>query len=432
MRLTIEKMIYGGDGLARITSEADARAKATFIPFTVAGEEMEAQVFSDKRGFSRAVAKEILTPSPDRITPGCEYFFRCGGCQYQHISYTAQLRFKESILRETLLRFAKLDWQEPIAVHSAEPWGYRNRTRLHIQHGVGDGQFAAGYFRHGSHQLLPITHCPISSPAINRAISVLLRLGTEKSVPKSLKEIEFFADASDAHLLLELHCVDPETRELEEFWKRWQESDANTLGASAFSMPNERFPQAEELWQGGKNALDYKVLREKYRVSAGSFFQINRFLTEKMVEVVTSGERGEAAIDLYSGAGLFTLPLAKAFSSVKAVEIAPFSFADLLQNSPKNVECVQKTVEDFVAGKMEEADLVVLDPPRAGLGEKEAAKLAKWRPQRITYVSCDPATLARDLKVLLKSGYRAVSIDLLDLFPQTFHLETVVKLELSR
>ncbi len=182
MNLTIEKMIYGGDGLARLPN-----GKAAFVPFVLPGEEVNAAIVEEKSGFARARVNEIVKPSPNRVVPGCPYFGRCGGCHYQHADYATQLEIKRSVLRDTLRRTAKIDWQEEIVTHSAEPWHYRNRTRLKVR---GGSDFAAGYYRMGSHELLAVEQCPISSPLINRAISEFWQMGRRcawQDRPRSLR-----------------------------------------------------------------------------------------------------------------------------------------------------------------------------------------------------------------------------------------------------
>ncbi len=168
MRLDIEKLVYGGDGLARLPADEHGRGKAVFVPFVIPGEVVEATVTMSRGGFSRAGLEHVVTAAPQRVEPQCPYFGRCGGCHYQHIGYPAQLKFKEEILRETLRRTAKLELQQEIAVHASEPWAFRNRTRMHVRH---QPEFALGYFRYGSHSLLPVERCPISSDLINRAIA---------------------------------------------------------------------------------------------------------------------------------------------------------------------------------------------------------------------------------------------------------------------
>jgi 23S rRNA (uracil1939-C5)-methyltransferase len=174
----------------------------------------------------------------------------------------------------------------------------------------------------------------------------------------------------------------------------------------------------------------YHAVGADYRVSAGSFFQTNRFLIDRLVEIVVTNRTGRAGLDLYAGAGLFTQRLARNFDQVLAVESSPHSFADLERNVPANVKCIRATTEIFLAERASKLalDLVVLDPPRAGLGEKAAAALGRMSASYVTYVSCDPATLSRDLRVLLESGYRVEQAHLVDLFPQTYHMETVLHL----
>ena len=171
----------------------------------------------------------------------------------------------------------------------------------------------------------------------------------------------------------------------------------------------------------------------RYRVSAGSFFQTNRHLTDELVSIVTNGMSGQTALDLYAGVGLFATALSGQFGRVVAVESSPQSFADLEYNSPENVRAVHAAVDEYLerAGGKRRVDLIVVDPPRGGLGRRVLAGLVKMRPQGLTYVSCDPATLARDLVPLLAAGYGVEQAHLVDLFPQTFHIESVLKLALS-
>ena len=168
MQIEIEKLIYGGDGLGRMPADAQGRGKTVFVPFVLPGEQVEVSVIESRSGFARAKLDKVLTPSPDRVAPDCPYFGGCGGCHYQHMNYEAQLRHKADILRETLRRTAKLELQHEIQLHPSPPWNYRNRTRMHVRH---TPEFALGYYRYNSHDVLPVESCPISSPLINQAIA---------------------------------------------------------------------------------------------------------------------------------------------------------------------------------------------------------------------------------------------------------------------
>jgi 23S rRNA (uracil1939-C5)-methyltransferase len=444
--LTIEKLIYGGDGLARLpadlqTNEVPSRGKAVFIPFVLAGEKIEASLTEQKPGFARAGAETVIDPSPHRIEPGCPYYARCGGCHYQHASYEHQLEIKKEIMRETLRRTAKLELPFDIQVHPSPPWNYRNRSRLQVQF---TPKFSAGYFRLGSHELLDVEECPISSPLINRGIAALWQSGRAGNVPQGIREVEFFANAEDTQLLLEIRCAGAARRATVRLWaEEFRAALPEIGGIVAFREPNpgDRKAGAQEiLVVVGAPSLTYRTERAAYRVSAGSFFQTNRYLTDELVKVVTAGQSGQFALDLYAGAGLFSTALACDFHHIVSVESSQTSSADLSYNLPTNGKAVQATAEEYlgrgnnsvrarkdgVPPGANKPDLVVVDPPRTGLGERVARVLGDMGAPRIIYVSCDPATLARDLVILLAAGYRTEQMHLVDLFPQTFHLETVV------
>ncbi len=447
MELTIEKLIYGGDGLSHLPPDENGKGKAVFVPFVLPGEHVEARIAESKPGFARAELMEVLEAADGRIEAGCPYFGQCGGCQYQHASYEQQLRIKSDILHETLRRIAKLEFTGEIRIHPSPPWNYRNRTRLRF----GTGQeFAVGYNRFASHELLPVRECPISSPLINRALATLWKLGEAGSVPASVAEIEFFANADDSELLLELtvsakraappgreHAVPPSLTELAEFSRQLRRELPNVVGIIPFrpaanAAPTRMKVPARLAADFGASSLLYRTSHANYRVSAGSFFQTNRLLIDEMIALVTGEYGGGFALDLYAGAGLFSFPLGEKYRQVAAVESAPSSFDDLRANAPRNVTGYGLDVQNFLAQVPRETrfDYVVADPPRGGMGERVARAVAGLKSPRLTYVSCDPATLARDLRALTAAGYRIHELHLLDLFPQTFHIETVVQLGL--
>ncbi len=436
MQLTIEKLVYGGDGLARLPADEHGRGKAAFLPFVLEGENVEAVVLEQKPGFARARAEEILSASPRRIEPRCPYFQRCGGCHYQHTSYEHQLEIKAAILKENLRRIAKLELDTELHIHPSSPWNYRNRTRLRIR---TVPEFALGYYKFNSHELLGVEECPISSPLINRAIAAMCQLGRGGKVPNGINEIEFFTNADDAQLLAEVYCPADIADAVDQFATDFQSALPETCGVvflEARAGTNEGRGDPQRLAVSGVDNLTYTTRLASYRVSAGAFFQVNRHLIDELVDIVT-GEITDAtgtALDLYAGVGLFSSVLSsvpnREFERVIAVESSPTSHADLLYNSPANVKAVRATTEQYLenaAGKLR-PQLVVVDPPRSGLGEKVIQGLAKLRAPRVIYVSCDPATLSRDLARLLHLGYRVKKAHLLDLFPQTYHLESVFQL----
>ena len=433
MHLTIEKLVYGGDGLARLPADEHGRGKAVFVPFVLPGERVEAALVEEKPGFARARADRVLEASTQRIEPLCPYFQRCGGCHYQHASYEHQLEIKTAILKENLHRIAKLELDKELKIDPSPAWNYRNRTRLKVQ---TEPEFALGYYKFNSHELLPVEECPISSLLINRAMAVFWELGRAGEVGNGIEEVEFFANGDDTQLLIEAYCAPDIRKDTAEQWAREvQDTLPDVTGVVMFkarhsSAAAQGTSDPERIALSGAAELTYKTDHASYRVSAGAFFQVNRHLTDKLVNVVAVGRSGHTALDLYAGVGLFSAVLSREFAQVIAVESSPTSYADLLYNSPPNVKAVRATVEQYlknVAGKLQ-PDLVVVDPPRSGLGENVIQALVTLGAPRITYVSCDPATLSRDLGRLLHSAYRVEEAHLVDLFPQTYHLESVFHL----
>jgi len=428
LQLIVEKLVYGGDGLARLPADEHGPGKAVFVPFVLEGERIEASLIEQKRGFARGRAEAILQATPQRVEPHCQYFRRCGGCHYQHASYEHQLEIKAAILKENLRRIAKLELETEITIHPSPPWSYRNRTRLKVRVAP---EFALGYYKFGSHELLPVEECPVSSPLINRAIAVFWQMGRARGVPEGIYEIEFFANADDSRLLIEATC-EPGTTV-----KEWADALRSSLpeieGVSVFEARSSSIggaAEAELMASSGAGELAYRTDAASYRVSAGAFFQVNRHLINELVRIVTEGCSGHTALDLYAGVGLFSTILSRGFAQVIAVEASQTSHADLLYNSPANVKAVRATTTDFLRsapGKLR-PELVVMDPPRSGLGESAVQRIVGLGAPRMTYVSCDPATASRDLAGLLSAGYRIEQAHLVDLFPQTFHLESVFHL----
>jgi 23S rRNA (uracil1939-C5)-methyltransferase len=466
MLLSIEKLIYGGDGLARTSAGSDGRSMAVFLPFVLPGEKVEAEIRQEKPGFTRGSVTQLIEASPDRIEALCPYFRQCGGCHYQHIPYKRQLKFKAEILRETLQRIAKIDLKSEIRLHASPPWNYRNRARLQVRTAP---EFALGYFQLGSHEFLAVRECPISSRLINRTMARLLDL-RGLNCPAAVQELELFADAADEPLLAWAFCGSAAERgDL----LRWAEAIKRELpevsGVTFFPSPrrisaHRSSPQrssvrgsarqededdgpadAKPLARSGAKSIRYRAGNNEYQVSAGAFFQVNGYLIDELISVVTGNASGDVALELYAGGGLFSAALAKNFHHIFAVEASQTSYADLVQNVPANVKAVGARAEHYLKSDylrshylmsdslkkrpvQSKPDLVVLDPPRGGIGKAATDSLLQLRAPLIRYVSCDPATLARDIAPLLAAGYRIEEAHLFDLFPQTFHIESVLLL----
>jgi 23S rRNA (uracil1939-C5)-methyltransferase len=448
--VAIEKPIYGGAFLARVDG------KAVFVPLTLPGEQVSIRTMQNKSGYSTAELTEILTPSPQRILPSCPHFGACGGCNYQHTSYESQLEFKQAILRETLERSgvhlqarsgvhpqarsgvhpqARSGVQPPshIGVLSASPWSYRNRIRLAF-----DAEGNPGYRGRRSHSLIPISECPIAAPLLLSAAQAVAE--TLHRVPANLrpKELSLFCDPAETALLVTFFASDSTAFRLEPIANALHERIPALKSAELAADGRPGHP-ARTLAKWGEPAISYAVAGFNYRVDQGAFFQVNRWLVDALVECVTQGQSGELALDLFAGVGLFARKLTATFARVVAVESAPPAVVALEQNlNGTTGTAVRASTLDFLrqfcaAERPSQIvpNLIVLDPPRTGLGPEIITLLAAIAAPTLVYVSCDPATLARDLRALIASGYSIQSITLADLFPQTFHLETVVHLRHS-
>lgn len=386
--------MYGGEGLARQDGQV------VLVPFTLPGERVAIVPERVKNGLMRASSSELLLPSPERIEPRCEYFANCGGCHLQQAGHVYQLEQKVVILRETLQRLGGLNYDAEIPTVSGEPWNYRNRVQLHFKNGK------SGFHRVASHDICSIHHCEIASPLLNETIGKLQGAVRQTEWPKFLQSLEIFSNEREIQITV---------------------LDSNRPVAVRFFEWTKSFlpPQVD-------GAIEYQALDHTFRISRGSFFQVNRFLIDALVNAALSQAGGGHAVDLYAGAGLFTLPLAKRFQTVDAVERGGPAFHDLEWNAANagatNIRPRRGSAEEFLSANQSKPNLIVADPPRAGLGPAATAELLRILPPQLTIVSCDPSTLARDLRKLLAGGYKIEKITLVDLFPQTYHFETIVHL----
>lgn len=419
----IEKAVYGGSFLARV------EGKAVFVPLTLPGEQARVRIIEDKekRGYAKAEVEQLITAAPERIVARCPHFGPCGGCNYQHTGYENQLRIKQEILRETLER-AGVAAPAGIAVLSGQPWEYRNRIRVAF-----DEAGNPGYRERRSSAIVSIHECPISAPLLVRAALAAGEIVARIPVNMRPHELLLFCNADESALLATFFVREPAHLRLEPVAKALHERVAELRGVELASGGRPGRP-ARMLEGWGEAGLIYKAAGFEYRVDHGAFFQVNRRLIDKMVDCVTAGQRGALAWDLFAGVGLFARPLATQFDKVAAVESAPMSTRALAANLAGTTgEAVPALTLEFLRANANAArpDLIVVDPPRTGLEEETTRAMVGIAPPQMVYVSCDPATLARDLRVLLAGGFGIESVTMADLFPQTFHIETIVHLRRS-
>jgi 23S rRNA (uracil1939-C5)-methyltransferase len=416
-RVKIEKPLYGGAFLARI------EGKAVFVPLVLPGEQARVRITQSKSAYATAEPEEILASAPHRIAPACPHFGACGGCQYQHTDYAAQLSFKQTILRETLER-AGVALPAEIALLSANPWAYRNRIRLAF-----DAAGNPGYRGRRSHAVVPIAECPIAAPLLLKAALAAAKVARQFVPALRPTEISLFCNPGETALLATIFTANPPKTRFDDFAQALQAEIPEFIGAELIAEGRPGELPAISQWSAP--SLVYRAASFDYRVDHGAFFQVNRWLVDALVQKVVANYKGNLAWDLFAGVGLFARQLTASFARVLAVESAQSATAALEANLRGTTgEAVNAETLAFLRRQnlSVKPDLIVVDPPRTGLGAETCALLAEIAAPALAYVSCDPATLARDLRVLTGSGYQIQSVTLADLFPHTFHLETVVHL----
>ncbi|MBN1439839.1 MAG: class I SAM-dependent RNA methyltransferase [Anaerolineales bacterium] len=398
MEIVIEKIIHGGDGMGYAPD-----GRPVFVPFTAPGETVRVEPGESHKGYLRAKLAEIVDPSAERVAPRCRHFGECGGCQLQHLAYAAQVRAKEAVLREQLQRLGGIA-DPPLrpALPSPAEWNYRN----HVQYAPAAGN-RLGFFRRGSHTVLPVEECHLPEP---RLLELWKALDWE-SFP-GLRQIGFRASDDGEMIVLEGESGGiPEVCVEAEISAAWLDS------------------HGEPTYLAG-GPLRYTVLGRTFTASAGSFFQVNTALIPAMVETVLSlaePKRGETAFDIYCGTGLFSAFLAERTARLIGIEESPLAAADFEANldSFDTVELYAAPAEAALEAIRVKPDLAVIDPPRSGLTARAMRALLRSAPARIVMASCDMSTLARDARILAGAGYRPTAVVPIDLFPQTSHLETI-------
>ena len=385
IEVTVEKIVPNGFGLAF------AENLTVFVALAAKGDKLRVKIIQTKGKTAFAEIVEILEPSPDRTEPRCPYFGRCGGCNFQQLKYEAQLEAKVGIVRDCLSRIGRINYEKEIPIiASPRDYDYRSRAQWHID--TRKKKF--GYFQRKSHEIIDAEICPILTPELEQTMKTLRG------------EIAW-----------------------ESFWSEIVEIEAANSEEEVSVYSAEIIETTDE--------IAFTANGEKYYYDATSFFQGNPFLIEPLIETALKGAAGETALDLYCGVGLFTLPLARNFQNVSGVEgyekAIDFAEKNVANARLSNVKFHRENVTDWLKENVENLrniDFVLLDPPRAGTEHETIENLLKMQPKQISYVSCEPSTLARDLKMLTENAYRIESITALDLFPQTHHVETVVRLTL--
>ena len=403
LTVRLEKLTYGGDALGRLPD-----GRAVFVPFALPGEEVRIRSVDEKRGHVRAELVEVLEPSAERITPKCRHFGVCGGCHYQHLPYQAQLTAKTEILRDQLTRIGKIE-HPPVKqiVPSATEWNYRNHIQFHLTHA---GKL--GYIDAHSRSVIPVSECHLPEPPLNAlwpALEFDSGLGLERV---SLRL------GMDEQAMLVLESASPATPGLE------LEADLSVVHLAGEDV----------VVMAGDDHLimkvDDRVNKRLFYVSAASFFQVNTGMAGKMVAHLLAHfpvSLGTVLLDVYCGVGLFSAFFAPRAGHLIGIESSPSACEDFAVNLDEfeHVELYEAPAEDVLPALDGKPDVVIVDPPRLGLEKRALDALLAIGTANIAYVSCDPSTLARDAARLIAGGYRLDEVTPFDLFPQTFHIESI-------
>ena len=387
--------------------------RAVFVPFGLPGEQVRVELTEDKKNFARGKLLELLTASPERIDPKCKHFGKCGGCHYQNLPYEKQLQAKTEILRDQLQRIGKIE-NPPVMQMVASPleWNYRNHVQFHL---TAEGK--VGFINAKGNSTLPIEECHLPETGIN-AFWPELQFESNKDVERvSLRA------GQDEELMVVLESEDPETPELE------IEADVSVV----------HLFDEHAVVIAGQDNLIFNILGKDFRVSAASFFQVNTKMAEKMVEHLIAKLPVSASttlLDVYCGVGLFSKFFAAKCQQVIGIETSESACEDFAFNLDEfdNVEIYEGAAEEVLpglAGRLDSSTYAIVDPPRAGIEKHALDAIISIKPQIIAYVSCDPSTLARDAARLINGGYRLVEVTPFDLFPQTYHIESISIFEKS-
>lgn len=398
--LRIESLVYGGDGFGHLPD-----GRAVFVPFVLPDERVKIQIREEKGNFARADLLDVITASPLRVAPRCTHFGQCGGCQYQHIDNHNQVTFKQAIFLEQLERLGKISNPEVLTASSSAPaWNYRNALQFHLS-----GQGRPGFQRAGSNEVVEIKECHLPCPELNE---IWPRMQMDP-LP-GLERIDLRCGA-DGQVLLTLIS------------KSYSLPDFNTdLPISAVHLAH-----GESVILAGSDSLDMEVMEKTFRVSAGAFFQVNPAVTEVMVRCLfdmVNPSSTMTVLDAYCGVGLFSRFLAPLVKKCVGIESNPTACRDYAHNLDDfhQVELYQGLVEEVLPMMDIKADVIIADPPRSGIGSRALKAMLALSPRKIVYVSCNPATLARDASVLASNGYVISQCRLVDMFPQTGHIEAIV------
>jgi 23S rRNA (uracil1939-C5)-methyltransferase len=436
LSVAIERLVFQGSGLGRLPD-----GRVVFVPYTAPGDLAEVEVTEARDNFIRADLVRALTASPLRVAPPCPHFANCGGCQWQHLEYASQLHWKREILQELLVRVGKLDGvpvSAPLAL--ASPWEYRSRAQFKVVTGAaaGGARLHIGFHQRDTHRVVDIDRCPLLDTRLNGILRTVRHMrdpGLHKLFPR-LREFWLAVGAGTGEVVVCLFARAQDRATIRLLFHRIRDEERGLQGIVLLDGDPRQHPRFVD--RHGHGAITEVVGQHRFRVDATAFFQVNGQAAEMLTRLVIEGAAltgAERVLDLYCGVGTFTVPLGRLARETMGIETSAAAAADASHNLRANrvtgARVLQAQVEQVLPSleKGSPWDLVVLDPPRQGCSRRVLEAMSGMAVPRVIYVSCDPSTLARDLGILVRAGYRCLSIQPVDLFPQTFHLESVALLE---
>lgn len=402
--ITLDKLTYGGDAMGRLPD-----ARAVFVPFALPGEQVRIRLVEEKRGYARAELLEILQPAAERIEPRCPHFGVCGGCHYQHLSYPSQLEAKSGILRDQLTRIGQIS--DPLIQPMQpcpNPWNYRNHVQFHL-----DPDGSPGFQAPNSNRIVPIHECHLPQEPLNK-LWPQLEFETDTGIERFSLRL-----GADEDIMLVLESRQPEIPGLDV-----------QAGISVVHQYN-----GESLLLVGEEHIRMEIQSTHaiqgriFQVSSGSFFQVNTRMAGVLVDHLLSNlpDNLDTLLDVYCGVGFFSAFLAPRVRRLIGIEASPSACEDFSINLDEfdHVELYEATADQALPALQVKPDFILVDPPRAGLERSALEAILDMQPKTLAYISCDPATLARDARRLLNGGYQLQHITPFDLFPHTFHIESI-------
>jgi len=410
----VDGISHSGEGVARING------KATFIPFTIPGETVDVNIIEEKKSFQRGRLKDLVTSSSDRIDAPCPYYYKCGGCSYQHVNYNRQLELKRQVVKDSLKRIGGIDIEVNPVLGMEIPWRYRNKVEWHT--GTTNGQAIMGYYVNDSRVLIGIDSCLLISTEMEDISRYIKEHLKDLNIPEGC-EITVRQSAADQEMMVIFNGKGSSGIDFARMLNHQEVASIHSIDQGKLRL------------HYGEPALFERIFGTDLDISPLAFFQVNHYQTERLIEIVKEFallRETDTILDAYCGTGSIALSLAGLVQKVVGVESGKPAIKDAKRNAFKNniTNCkfIKGACEEIIPELEEQFDVVILDPPRAGCKPEVINAITRMASKRVVYVSCNPATLARDLGLFIKGGYYVKEVQPIDMFPQSHHVETVVRI----